>query len=406
MLDEKTLTAEVAALEQEVVGHRRAVHRMAELSGHEVNTSAYVKQTLEALGIPVRTMEGTGLLGILDTGRPGPHIGLRADMDALPLPEDVCNLSRERVVRSDTPDKTCHACGHDAHVAMLLGAAKLLTAHKDDLCGIIYFAFESGEENGAGIAPMLKTLDDYQIDTFWAIHVLSALPSGTICVSAGPRMAGAAIISLDFIGRGGHGSRPDLSINPVFCAANYLVNLAVAFQNQIDANETVTLGVTSIQGGEAANVFPDSAKVLGSIRFFNRDEGAKAAGILKEVATDTAKYLNCRVEFDPRMERVGNPLVNDGYYAGLIGERLQTVLGEGHVVKAEPWYASESFGYYLMRSPGVMAHLGIRNEALGTGAEHHNSRFDVDESVLTTGVRATVEYVLTVIEKGVKPANA
>ncbi len=405
MLDAKTLTAELAAMEDEIISYRRAVHTFAEPSAQEVQTSAFVREKLQALGLPIVPVEGTGLIGILDTGRPGPHIGLRADMDALPMPEDACNLKGPRVVRSATPDRTCHACGHDAHVAMLLGAAKVLCAHRDELCGTIYLAFESGEENGAGIHQMLAALAPYPIDTFWAIHVLNTLPAGTICVREGPRMSGASGIDVTFIGKGGHGSRPDLSINPVFCAANFVMNAAAAFQNQIDANETVTLGVTSIQGGEVANIFPDTARVIGSIRFFNPDEGAKASALLKEVAADTAKYSRCRAEFGPRMSMLGQPLVNDAYYSALIGERLGAIIGRERIVQAAPWYASESFGLYLKRSPGVMAHLGIRNEELGSGAEHHNSRFDIDESVLRLGVLATVEYVLGVIEKGVKPAE-
>ncbi len=403
MLTAETLIQEIQKLEPELINYRRTVHRFAEVGGTEVRTSAFIQEKLAEFGIPFIHVEGTGLLGTIDTGKPGSHIGLRADIDALPMPEEACNLKQERAVMSDTPDKTCHACGHDAHTAMLLGAAKVLQEHKDELCGIIYLAFESGEENGSGYGPMMEELHKLHIDTFWAIHVLNFLPAGTICVQAGPRMGGAAIIDVTFHGKGGHGSRPDRSVNPVFCAANFLTNLSVAFANQIDANETVTLGVTSIIGGRIHNIIPDDAHVIGSMRFFNEKEGRKAVGIVRETAECTAKYNKCTVELGPRSDFVGTPLINDAYYSGVITERLQNVLGKDAVVDSEPWYASESFSMYLKQYPGVMAHLGIRNDELGTGAEHHNSKFDVDESVLKIGALATVEYVLSVIEKGIKP---
>ena len=403
MLGAEKIMCEIQALEPEIISWRRQIHQMAETGGIEFRTSAFIKEKLEEFRIPYDCCEGTGVVGILDTGKEGPHIGLRADFDALPMPEDAYNLKQKKTCISDTPDKTCHACGHDAHTAMLLGAAKVLSAHKDELCGVVYFAFEPGEENGTGYGQMMKALAPYTIDTFWAIHVLNYLPSGQICVQAGPRMAGAFLVDVTFHGKGGHGSRPDLSVNPVFCAANYLTNLSVAFANQIDANETVTMGITAIQGGSIANIIPDDARVIGSMRFFSEKEGKKALDLVKEVAVDTAKYSRCTAEFSPMMNWIGTPLINDDYYSQMAEERLKGVLGEDRVVRADPWYASESFGRYLSQWPGVMAHLGIRNETLGTGAEHHNSRFDVDEGVLKTGVLSTIEYVLGVLENGVKP---
>ncbi len=387
----------VKELTDYVVDCRRTIHRFAEVSRQEVKTSTFIQSQIQAAGLSYEIAADTGLFAVLDTGREGPHIALRADIDALPVPENPNNLTGPRVCVSDNP-KTSHACGHDAHSAMLLGAMKALAAHKNSLKGKIFFCFEEGEENGAGVQAILDLLDKHRIDTIWAIHVYSALESGKISVEAGPRMAGAAKVNLRFVGRGGHGSRPDLSINPVYCAANFLNNLAVAFANQIDANETVTLGITSIQGGQLGNIIPDTADVLGSLRFFNVKEGEKGLEILKQVAEHTAAMHHCKVEFLDTVLGVG-PVINDAAYAQLAQQAINEVLPADAITHCDKWYASESFSRYLNKYPGVFAFLGTKNLVAGTGAEHHNEYFDVDESILPIGLAATLKYVMAVMEQ-------
>ncbi len=402
MLTNEQIRAAAASVHDYVVEMRRELHKRAEIGGQTTRSAEFIRAQLDAMGIPYETAPVNNMLGLIDTGKPGPSFVLRADFDALPMPEDACNLAEKRTCISDTPDKTCHGCGHDAHTAMLLGSAKIILANKDALCGKYYLAFEDGEENGKGWPGIEQLLSGKTIDTVWGIHVWSDMPSGTICVQPGPRMAGAIGVDVTFIGKGGHGSRPDQAINPVFMAANYLNNLAVAWANQIDANETVTLGITGIQGGEVGNVIPDTAKVIGSCRLFNEDEGRKAVRILKEVAEHTAAMHNGRVEFGARMNLMGGPLKNDEYCGSLAEAELPALLGEGVVIKSQPWFAGESFRNYLKLAPGVFAHLGINNPVKGTGAAHHNSRFDVDEDVMDIGVMATLGYVKAILEKGLK----
>lgn len=379
-------------LKDYVIQCRRRVHEFAEPSGTEVQTSAFIQKAVEENGLPYEKVSTTGLIAVLDTGRPGPHIALRADIDALPVPESEENLAGPRTCRSKNP-KTSHACGHDAHTAMVLGAMKALTAWQDQLCGTVYFCFEEGEEDGRGADGMLKALGRRRVDMVWAIHVYAGLPSGTICVDPGPRMAGAAGVDLTVIGKGGHGSRPDMAANPVFCAASILTNAATAWVNQIAPGETVTLGVTSIQGGENGNVIPDTARITGSLRFFNMEEGEKAVEVFKQVARHTAAMNKCTVEFGPKCKTLCGPVINDGEYGAAAKEALQEILPEGCVVSSQPWYASESFSRWLRVYPGVFAHLGINNPKRGSGAAHHNSRFDVDEDVMPLGLTATLKFV-------------
>ena len=400
MLTDKEILHKAEKMRDAVTELRRELHRLAETGGKAVRTSEYIQKRLEELGIPYETSSNC-ILAHIETGVPGPCIGLRADMDALPLPENPENLKCKRTCISDTPDKTCHACGHDAHVAMLLATAEIIMRDINSFKGNFYLAFEDGEENGLGWPEMSKLLDGKKIDTFWGIHVWSELPSGEICVQAGPRMAGTVGVDVTFVGKGGHGSRPDQAVNPVFIAANYLDNLAVAWANRIDANETVTLGITSIQGGEVANVIPDRATVIGSCRFFSLEEGEKADGILKTVAEHTAGMHGASVEFGKNARILGGPLINTDFHSEIAEKELISLLGEKAVVRHEPWFAGDSFHWYLEAYSGVMAHLGIKNPDKGTGAAHHNSRFDVDEDVLTVGIASTLGYIKAVYENGI-----
>lgn len=393
MLTNEIIRLQAEAQQDYVIESRRTIHRFAEVSGKEFKTSAFIEEEIKKAGLPYEKAGDTGWIAILDTGKPGSRIALRADIDALLVPEEPNNLAGPRVVVSDDPH-TSHACGHDAHTAMLLGAMRVLAEQRDNLTGVIYFCFEEGEEDGRGILAMLNQLSAHGVDVCWGIHVYAGLESGKICVSAGPRMAGAAGVGIKVIGRGGHGSRPDMSVNPVFCAASILTNTATAWVNQITAGRTVTLGVTSIQGGEAPNVIPDTADILGSLRFFNDEEGEKAVRIFKNVAEHTAAMNNCQVQFDDRFCVLCAPVINDEYYSNLISTALPEVLPENVTVSScEPWYASETFSCYRRICPSVLAHLGINNPSYGSGAAHHNGFFDVDEGVLSTGVISTLKFV-------------
>lgn len=391
------------AAEQEayVIQCRRTVHRFAEVSGREVKTSAMIQREMEALGLPFERVSKTGLLAVLETGRPGPHIALRADIDALPVREEPENLKGPRVCISENPE-TSHACGHDAHTAMLLGTMRALARHQDEWSGTVYFCFEEGEENGGGVDGMLAALERRPVDAVWAIHVYAGLESGKICVSPGPRMAGAAAVDMVVKGKGGHSSRPDLAVNPVFCAAAILMNLSAVWVNKIPAGETVTLGIGSIQGGTVGNAIPDTAHIMGSLRFFNMEEGEKALKLVKSTAEHTAAIHSCSVEFMPRCRVLVGPVINDKGLACKISRGLRGLLPEGAVSDCEPWYASESFSRYCKKWPSVMAHLGIKNPACGSGAAHHNGFFDVDEAVMQTGLKAALKFVDMLQEEGEK----
>ena len=386
-------------LESYVIELRREFHRHPEVASKEEWTSARLKEEIEKCGLTYEMVSTTGMIATLDTGREGVHLALRADIDALPVPESANNLKGCKVSVSEI-EGFSHACGHDAHMAMMIGAMKMLTEMKDELNGVVHFCFEEGEESGTGKLGMLEALSRRRVDTVWAIHVYSALQAGKISVDAGPRMAGAAGVDVTVKGKGGHGSRPDLSISPIFAASCILNNLSSAWVNQIDANETVTLGIANIHSGtDVSNVIPETARFRGSLRFFNMKEGAKAVDIVKEIAEATARMHHCTVEFSDSMKILVGPVINDAHYSELATAALNDILPEGTVSSCPKWYASESYSMYLERYPGVFAFLGIRNEELGSGAEHHNEKFDVDDSVLKLGVLSTAKYAVSLLSK-------
>ena len=389
----ETLLTRAEELQERLVSWRRTVHRYAEPGGEEHQTAALVEAEAARLGLPVIDGGQTSRIAVLDTGKPGKTVLLRADMDALPVTENPENLRGPRCVLSENPGFS-HACGHDAHTAMLLGAMELLSEMREALTGKILFCFESDEENGSGWPKLVPVLENFGIDRCFAIHVLSSLEAGRFSIQPGGRMSGMVAVDAEFVGKGGHGSRPDLSVNPVFAAAAALSNLAVAAANRIDPGETLTLGITAIQGGSAFNVIPDRARVLGTMRYFKREIGQIALDMQKSVFDHTAAMYGCTVEYAPRNRVYLEPVVNDPECAALARKNLP----EEWLADCDPWYASKTFSVCMNRWPGALAFLGIKNEALGSGAEHHNERFDLDEAVLWRGTACYAGFALEALK--------
>ena len=390
----------VEGQEQYIIDCRHKLHAIPEVCSKEVKTKAFLMEEIKKSGLPYEEVPTNSIIVKLDTGRPGKVVALRADIDGLPVKESEENLAGPRVCRSEH-DGYCHACGHDAHMSMLLGALKVLPQLKDQLSGTVLFCFEEGEEQGTGVDALLAALEKYHVDRCWGIHVYADLAENKMSVDAGPRMAGSAVTTATFKGKGGHGSRPDMARNPVFAAAAFLNNLSMVFGQKITAGQTVTLGITMVHAGEASNVIADTAELGGTFRFFNMEEGQRAADRFVKTAEHTAAMFDCTAEF-PRGKPVvaGGPVINDAAAAALAQKVLPEVLPEGTVVPCEPWYASESFGQWLRKYPGVFAFLGIKNEEAGFGALHHNEKFDFNDKALKLGALATVRYAVEWLAQG------
>lgn len=372
---------------------RREFHEYPEISGHEVHTRQVLIREIEAMGLPYEKVEGTGLIAMIHGEKSGPYKVLRSDIDGLAVTEEMENLRGKKVCVSQKQG-FCHACGHDAHMAMLLGTMRVLCDLKDQLEGTVCCCFEEGEEDHRGVDAMLESLAQYPIEQCFALHVYSGLEAGKMNIVPGARMAGTVGIGFYVNGRAGHGSRPDQSINPIIPAAHMITQLDSAFRNQIDAEKTVTLGLCQFQAGEAFNVFPERAYIGGSARFFDRTEGEKALAIIRNVAEHTAACHKCTVTFTEKDKVLLWPVVNDETVARQVCKAVSEIADESVLSPCDRWFASESFGKYLEKYPGALGFLGIRNEAYGSGAPHHNGKFDVDEDVLSLGMMAEVGFVL------------
>ncbi len=395
MLDER-IKALARDQEPYVIRMRRYFHEHPEESMKEKHTGEVIRAELDRLGIPYETVGDYGIIGRIETGRPGKTLLLRSDMDALPTQEAEENLRGEKSCVSKIPG-VGHLCGHDGHMAVLLGAIQVLNQIKDELSGTIMFCFEQGEEGGWSIDAMLEALSRYSIDFVWGIHLYADLESGKISVQPGPRMASVAAFDVIVKGVGGHGSRPDLCVDPGACIVQILSQIPALLKARIAPDKMVTFSVGAIQVGNKPNVISEEGFFTGSMRFYDYEAGCQAMDIVCRVTEGIAAIHGCTVEY--RRKVVCNTAtINDAAMSQVAARAAAKALGAENVVETEPWMATESFGRYLQKYPGVFAMVGIKNEELGTGAGHHNPRFDLDESVLEKAVECTLFYAAELLK--------
>ncbi len=374
---------------EQVITDRRHLHRHPELSYEEHATARYVAKRLGALGLEVRAgVGGTGVVGLLRGERPGKTVMLRADMDALPIQEE-----NDVPYRSETPG-VMHACGHDGHTAMLLGAARLLRERRDRLAGTIKFVFQPAEESPPGGAlAMIEqgVLEDPPVDAAFGLHLSSRLPVGMVMVQPGPVNAAADTFRLEIRGKGGHAAHPHLSVDTVLVAAQVVVALHTIVGRDVDPQRAAVLTVGMLHAGRAPNIIPETALLKGTIRSFNPEVRDLLARRLEEVSRHVAQAM--RAECTCRMELRCPPVVNDPAMAELVAAAAQVVAGADRVVTRDPSMAYDDVARFLERVPGCYFVVGARNEERGIVWPHHHPRFDVDEAALPIGVAVFVRLV-------------
>lgn len=393
MTNNEVIKAKIDEYFDRTVAWRTYLHENPEVSDREYKTAEYLKKECEKLDLLVEDAKNTtGFTALLDTGKTGNTLGIRTDIDALPILESENNLKNKKTVVSKNKGVS-HACGHDSHMATLLTTAKILNDFKDELSGKIYFIFEEGEETGGGIDAMVEHLKDKDLDACYGNHQSPFLEVGQIKVLKGPSHAGCAGVEFDVIGKGGHGSRPDKCINPLTATANIVTALTTAWVNQLDVSKTVTFGLGSINGGSASNVIPDRCNVKGTLRFFDDKAGEDALEVLKEVVNTTARVHKCYVEFSDYTRIVAYPTINDPDLAEKVITSLNDIYPTSFL-DGNPTYGSESFFGYSKLCPSVYTKFGVRDEKNGISAGSHTPEFDINPEGIKYAVGLQVKFAL------------
>jgi len=377
-------------LSADLVAWRRELHRHPELGFEERWTSSYVEARLRELGLEVRPgLARTGVAALLRAGsRRRAAVLLRADMDGLPIQE-----APGREYASEVGGRM-HACGHDAHMAMLLGAATVLTPLADRLPRDVLFCFQPAEEGQGGAERMIRegVLELTDVGAVFAVHVWSQLEAGHAQVRSGPMLAAQDEFSARVVGRGGHGAMPHAAIDPIVAAAQGVVALQSIVSRDLDPNEPAVVTVGSIHGGSAPNVIPDEVRLEGTLRSFSEEVRELLRERVEERLARAAEGGRCSLEFELRP---GFPAVVNHPGSVRVVQRLaRTVFGEDGVHEPAPLAAAEDFAYFLQQRPGAYALLGAGNRGAGIEAPHHSPRFDIDESVLPRGTELFVRLAM------------
>lgn len=363
-----------------IVDIRRQLHRFPELMYEEVKTSQLVRDTLDELGISYQSgVAETGVVATLGTGE-SPCVALRADMDALPILEQTDVPFRSEV------DGKMHACGHDCHTAMLLGAAKLLRERESELPGTVRLLFQPAEEGGAGGKRMREegVLENPRVESIFGLHVWPKLPTGTIGSRTGTFLAAAGEVMITIHGKGGHAATPHFCIDPVVTSAKVITELQTIISRNLDPLESGVISITSVHGGEAYNVIPETVQLRGTIRALTMERFHWLQERVKSLTTQIAAANDCTATIDFPGEAYP-PTVNDGDVWGTVQELAGELLGQDAVHEIPPVMGGEDFAFYTEQVPGCFVGLGVRNEESGCTYHVHHPMFKADEDALPIG---------------------
>ncbi|HEY4555364.1 MAG TPA: amidohydrolase [Lysobacter sp.] len=407
------VAAAAKAVNAAVVAWRRDFHQHPELSNREQRTAAQVAKALRAMGLKPRTgLAHHGVVAIIEGGRPGPRIALRADMDALPVTEQT-NLPFASKVTTTFNGQTTgvmHACGHDAHTAILLGIAQALVSMKAELPGQVMLVFQpaeegapAGEEGGASLMLKEGLFADFKPEAMFGLHVFSTLPVGTVGVRGGPLMAASDKFTISVRGRQTHGSRPWGGIDPIAAAADIVGTAQSVVSRRTDiAKLPAVVSFGSVHGGIRYNIIPDEVELVGTIRTFDEGMREKIHADLANVATHVAAAhgatAEARVPDSP-----GNPVtVNDPALTARMRASLEAVLGPTRVIEPPLQMGAEDFSYYAREVPSMFWFVGATAEGIDPAAapSNHSPQFNLDEGSLDVGVRTMLQVALDYLHGG------
>lgn len=387
------LPADVDEIVPGIIADRRHIHENPELGFEETETAAFVAQQLESLGVEdIRTgIAKTGITALVKGTKPGPEkvVMLRADMDALPIDQES-----DKEYISKNPG-VMHACGHDAHTAMLMGAARILMERRDQFSGTVKLLFQPSEEaNAGGARPMIEAgvLEDPHVDACFGQHLMSPVPTGIVAVTGGPVQASADEFRIKVQGKGGHGAMPHETVDPIMVSTDIISGMRSIVARNIDPLEAVVVSVTTIHSGKAYNVIPDTAEFGGTVRTLSNENRDLAEKRIHEIAEGVAAAQGASVTIE--YKRGYPPTVNDDAMAAVARNAVTKVVGEANVVGMKPIMPAEDMSYFLEERPGAYFMTGCRNEEKGIVWPHHHPKFDLDEDALGIGTAALVQVAI------------
>ena len=356
-----------------IIKMRRDFHMYPELGYEEERTSGIVVDELNKLGYTIYRGAKTGVIGVLKGG--DSVVALRADMDALPIQE-----KNDIPYKSRVPNKM-HACGHDAHTAMLLGAAHIISKYSEEIPGTVKLIFQPAEEHGMGAKKIVEEgfVDD--VDAIFGIHVWSDLESGVIGIREGPFLASSDSFKIMLKGLGGHGASPHLSKDPIVVAVDLINAYQKIISREVNPLEPAVLSVTSIHAGSTYNVIPEDAEMLGTIRTFNMDVRNLIVERMKEITLKYSEAMRCNASIEFAEDYLP-PTINNSELAEFARDALRDL---GKITVPEPTMGAEDFACYMEKTKGLFIALGIYNEEKGITYNHHHPKFNVDEDILWMG---------------------
>jgi len=390
----KILNQKTKDISDELIAIRREIHRNPELGFEEKATSQLICKKLKEIGIPFQAGLGkTGVVGLLEGQRGGKTVGLRADMDGLPVQEET-----GLPFASKNPG-VMHACGHDAHVACLLGAAKLLVPLKKFFKGKIKLIFQPAEEIDLGAKAVISdgALEHPRPDAIFALHVNPELSLGVVGLKKGPMMAAIDTLKISIIGKGGHGGAPHQCIDAIVAASAVVMNLQTAISRNIDPTKSALISIGTISGGQADNIIASRVDLSGTVRTIDPDVHQKIPKIIERICTDTAAAFGARVSM--KYKKLVPPLVNSDEMIQRVVDSSQAILGLNSVSEVPAFMGGDDFAFFLNEVPGCYFFLGMKSPDSERVHPLHHGQFDIDERSLPIGAAILAHSALAALER-------
>lgn len=377
----KSVHAHVDAM----IALRRDLHAHPELPWEEVRTTNTVAALLDEMGIDYRRTQPTGIIAEIRGGKPGKTVALRADMDALPVQELSDSLSYKSLT-----DGKMHACGHDAHTAMLLTAARALQEHRTRLRGNVRLIFQPAEEIAQGARAMVKQGAVDGVDNVFGMHIWTTTASGKVSCNVGSSFASADLLKVTFKGRGGHGSMPEACIDAAVVASSFVMNLQAIVARETSALASAVVTIGRMEVGTRFNVIAENAVLDGTVRCFDVDTRERLKAAIERYAQHTAAIYGATAQVEYTYGTL--PVINEARSALLAQSVISDAFGAGVLFDEKPTTGGEDFSFFMENIPGCFALLGCGNAEKGTDWAHHHGRFNIDEDVMVTGAELYAQY--------------